>query len=89
MHVISIVLPAVITVSTAGLSYAVLKPAAIERDTRVVAEQASCRSVQAAIVAYVAERGRPPRSVAELAGYVQGDISAYRVAGGVATGPGC
>jgi hypothetical protein len=61
----------------------------LERQARVVAEQASCRTVDAAIVAYLALNDEPPASIADLSGYVKGDITAYSIAGGMATGPGC
>lgn len=83
------VVTSVITVSTAGLSYVAFQPDDFERTAHVVADQVSCRTVDAAIVAYVADWGGPPQSIAELTGYVKGDISAYRVGGGVAVGPGC
>jgi hypothetical protein len=80
---------AAVTVSAAGVSYAALDPAKLEAQAQVVADRASCRTVDAAIVAYVALNDAPPRSVGDLAGYVKGDITRYSVAGGVASGPGC
>jgi hypothetical protein len=80
---------AAVTVSAAGVSYAALDPKKLEDQSRVVADQASCRTVDSAIVAYLGVNGVPPRSTADLAGYVKGDITAYRIVGGVAAGPGC
>jgi hypothetical protein len=80
---------AVVTLSVSGLSYVALKPEVLERAAREVAGRATCHTVDSAIVAFTGEHGVPPRSVAELAGYVDGDISAYRIAGGRAAGPGC
>ena len=89
MRPYSVTVTAVITVSTVGISYAALGPAEIVQHSRAVADEASCRTVDSAIVAYVANEDRPPRSIAELAGYVKGDISAYRIVDGLAAGPGC
>ncbi|MGX6607518.1 hypothetical protein ACWKSP_36150 [Micromonosporaceae bacterium Da 78-11] len=61
----------------------------MESQARVVAAQASCHTVDTAIVAYVSIHDRAPRSIADLAGYVKGDITAYRIVDGLATGPGC
>jgi hypothetical protein len=80
---------AAITVSTSGICYAALEPDHLERQAQVVADRATCRTVDSAIVAYLAVNGREPRSVTDLAGYVKGDISAYRIVGGLADGPGC
>jgi len=55
----------------------------------VVAAQADCRAVDAAIVAYVSINNRDPKSVGELKSLVKGDISAYRIVDGMAAGPGC
>ncbi|WP_246607243.1 hypothetical protein [Paractinoplanes toevensis] len=71
------------------MSYQALDPAELVAHARVVANQASCRTVDTAIVAYVALNDAQPESIDDLAGYVKGDITAYSVAGGVATGPGC
>ncbi|MET0425166.1 MAG: hypothetical protein ABW046_14870 [Actinoplanes sp.] len=54
-----------------------------------MANQATCRTVESAIVAYVGVHDRPPASVAQLADYVDGDITAYRIVRGRAAGPGC
>jgi len=45
--------------------------------------------VNEAIVAYVAINDRDPKSVDQLKDLVKGDISAYRIVGGMAAGPGC
>lgn len=80
---------AAVTVSTAGVCYATLDPKDLESDTRGVADQATCRTVDTAIVAYVALNDEDPATVAQLADYVQGDITAYRIVDGMAAGPGC
>ena len=89
MHLTHIVTTAAVTLSIAGVSYAALDPASAEEKARVVADRATCRTVDSAIVAYVGVNGAAPTSVRELAGYVDGDVSAYRIVGGRAAGPGC
>ncbi|MFG1604610.1 hypothetical protein [Actinoplanes sp. NPDC049265] len=54
-----------------------------------VADQATCRAVDQAIVAYGSLHADPPRTIDDVRPYVRGDISRYRIAGGVAAGPGC
>lgn len=80
---------AAVTVSVAGVSYAALNQGDAEKRAREVASRAACRSVDAAIAAFVAVHDEPPSRIGELAGWVRGDISAYRIVDGVAAGPGC
>ena len=80
---------AAITVSVAGVSYATLNPEKAEEHAREVASQATCRTVNSAIVAYLALNDEAPKRTADLTEYVDGDITAYRIVGGVADGPGC
>jgi hypothetical protein len=80
---------AVVTLGIAGACYTALNPEVLEKAARDVAAQATCRTVDSAIVAYAGQHGGPPSSIAELAGYVKGDITAYRIVDGQATGPGC
>ena len=80
---------AAVTVSISGVSYAALNPQRVEASARVVADQATCRTVDTAIIGYVAEHAEAPRSVRQLRGYVKGDISRYRIVDGMAAGPGC
>lgn len=86
---IHLAVAAAVTVSVAGISYTALTPKELEHRARVVAAQADCNTVNSAIVAYVAVNDRDPRSIADLRGLVKGDISAYRIVGGMAAGPGC
>ena len=79
----------VITTGVCGASYLALKPDQLEKSARVAVAQVDCRTVDSAIVAYVGVHGRAPKSIGELTGHVQGDISAYRVVRGTAAGPGC
>ena len=84
-----VALAAALTVSVAGVSYAAFRPDELEGSARTVADAATCRAVNAAIVGYLASHDRAPRTIADLRRYVRGDISAYRIAGGAAAGPGC
>ncbi|MFC7532910.1 hypothetical protein [Actinoplanes sp. GCM10030250] len=86
---IEMAMAAAVTLSISGASYAALNPQKVEASARVVADQATCRTVDSAIVAYVGEHGEEPRSVSQLRGYVKGDISRYRIVKGIAAGPGC
>jgi hypothetical protein len=89
VHLISVAMATTVTLGVAGASYSALDPEKVERQARVVAAAASCRTVDSAIVAYVSVNDRAPTSIADLAGYVKGDITAYRIVGGMAAGPGC
>lgn len=89
MSLIHLATASVVTVSIGGVSYVALKPERVEEKARVVAAQADCRSVNAAIVAYVSINDRDPRSIDDVKNLVKGDISAYRIVEGMASGPGC
>lgn len=89
MRLIHIPVTAAVTLSIAAASYSQLDARAAEEQARSVAEKATCRTVDSAILAYVGVHGEAPRSVNELAGYVKGDISGYRIVHGQAMGPGC
>jgi len=89
VNINEVALAAALTVSVAGVSYVAFRLGALEDSARTVADAATCRAVNAAILGYLASNDRAPRSIAELRPYVRGDVSAYRIAGGVATGPGC
>ena len=89
MHLIHVVVASCVTVSVSGVCYSALKPDQIEQHARVVAAQVDCRVVDDAIVAYVTLHDTDPRSIRDLTGLVKGDISAYRIVGGMAAGPGC
>ncbi len=80
---------AAVTLSAAGASYSALNPDKLENQARVVAAAASCDTVDTAIVAYLARTDQVPTSIGDLAGYVKGDITAYRIVDGTAAGPGC
>jgi hypothetical protein len=89
VQLIHLAVASAVTVSIVGVSYAALKPKDVEHQARVVAAQADCRAVNEAIVAYVSMNNRDPRSADDLRTLVKGDISAYRIVGGMAAGPGC
>ncbi len=89
MHLTQVAVAATVTLSITGLSYAALNPKVLEKSARAVAVQATCRTVDSAIVAYAGEHGSAPASVRDLVAYVDGDITAYRIVRGKAAGPGC
>ncbi|MDY7086853.1 MAG: hypothetical protein SYR96_17265 [Actinomycetota bacterium] len=89
MRLIHIPVTAAVTLSIAAASYSQFDARAAERQARSVAEKATCRAVDSAILAYVGVHGDAPETVRELAGYVKGDISSYRIVRGEAAGPGC
>jgi len=66
-----------------------MNPAEAEQRAREVAGQATCRTVDSAIVAYVALNDEAPRQIGDLTEFVNGDITAYRIVDGMAAGPGC
>ena len=80
---------AAVTVGVTGASYAAFNPGALVHRAEVVAHRADCRTVDAAIVAYVARNGVAPGRIGQIKPYVRGDVSAYRIVDGRAAGPGC
>jgi len=84
-----LLMSAAVTVSVAGISYAAMNPDRAEEHAREVASQATCRTVDSAIVAYVSMHDEDPKKIADLADLVNGDITAYRIVDGMAAGPGC
>lgn len=80
---------AAVTVSIAGTSYAALNPDKLTADAKAVADQATCRTVDTAIVGFVVVNETDPTSIKQLKPYVDGDISRYRIVNGRAAGPGC
>lgn len=89
MHLSEVAMAAAITVSIAGVSYAALNTTTIKNSATTVANTASCRTVDEAIVGYVAQHGTAPTAIKQLRTWVKGDISAYRIVKGQAAGPGC
>jgi hypothetical protein len=80
---------AAITVSVSGVSYAALNIPEVTGSVQVTADAATCRAVDTAIVAYLARNDEPPARITDLAPFVTGDLTAYRIEGGLAAGPGC
>jgi hypothetical protein len=80
---------AAVTVSIAGTSYAALNPDKLTADAKAVADTATCRTVDTAIVGFIAVNDADPTSITQLKPYVDGDISRYRIVSGRAAGPGC
>jgi hypothetical protein len=89
VHLTQVAVAAAVTLSITGVSYAALNSKALEDSARKVAAQATCRTVDSAIVAYTGEHGTAPQSVRDLVAYVDGDLGAYRIRQGRAAGPGC
>ena len=89
MHLSEVAMAAAITVSIAGVSYAALNTDGLRDTATTVADRASCRAVDQAIAGYAAQNGSTPTTIAQLGTWVRGDISAYRIVRGRATGPGC
>jgi hypothetical protein len=89
VHLSEVAMAAAITVSIAGVSYAALNTDRIRSTAETVAGQASCRTVDQAILGYVAQHGTAPTTIRQIQPWVQGDISAYRIVKGRAAGPGC
>ncbi|GGR35125.1 hypothetical protein GCM10010168_62020 [Actinoplanes ianthinogenes] len=78
-----------VTLSVGTASYSALNPSKLEAQARLVADKATCRTVNTAIVGFIAMNGTDPTSIRQLRPYVQGDISRYRIVKGMAAGPGC
>ncbi|WP_127503422.1 hypothetical protein [Actinoplanes solisilvae] len=89
MHLTHVAVGAAVTLSVAAISYSQLDPGAAAEQAQTVADRATCRTVDTAILAYAGVNGDAPDSVAALSGYVDGDITAYRIVAGRAAGPGC
>jgi hypothetical protein len=79
----------VVTLGASGASYSALDSQELEAQARLVADSATCRTVDTAIVGFIAMNGADPTSIAQLRPYVKGDISRYRIVDGMAAGPGC
>lgn len=89
MNLSEVAMAAAITVSIAGVSYAALNTTSVTGTAKTVASQATCRAVDQAIVAYVAQNSTVPTTIKQIKPFVKGDISAYRIVKGQAAGPGC
>jgi hypothetical protein len=89
VHVSHIVVAATVTLSVSAVCYSQFDSRQAEQQARVVADKATCRSVDSAILAYVGVHGDGPTTITQIAGYLDGDVTAYRIVGGRAAGPGC
>ena len=89
MPLTQIVMSTAVTLSVAGLSYLALNPEQMKRPAQMIADHATCRAVEQAIVAYTGVTGETPRTIADLQEYISGDVRAYRIVAGRAAGPGC
>ncbi len=84
-----VAIAAAVTISIAGGSYAAFNADGLLRCTEAVADQADCRTVDAAIGAYLTGHDTAPASIGDIRPYVRGDVSAYRIVDGRVAGPGC
>jgi hypothetical protein len=89
VHLSEVAMAATVTLSIAAVSYAALNTDSVKASATSVANQASCRTVDEAIVGYVAMHNAAPTTITQLRSWVRGDISAYRIVKGRAAGPGC
>lgn len=89
VRLIELAMAGAITLSICGASYAALSPQQLTSRAHVVADRATCRAVDTAIVGYLMNHGTAPTSIRQLRDYIRGDISRYRIVDGVAAGPGC
>jgi hypothetical protein len=89
VHLSEVAMAAAVTVSISGVAYVVLNPDSVRSSAQSVADRASCRTVDEAILGYVAQHGTAPTKIGQLQPWVKGDISAYRIVTGRAAGPGC
>jgi hypothetical protein len=89
MHLSEMLMAAAITLSTAGVSYAALNTDQLTGRAETVADRVSCHTIDTAALAYAAQYGTDPTTIADLRPFVRGDISAYRIVHGLRTGPGC
>jgi hypothetical protein len=84
-----VAMAAAITVSVAGVSYAVLNTDGITGSTKAVADRASCHAIDVAVVAFTAQHDAVPTTIEQVRPYVKGDLSGYRIVAGRPAGPGC
>ena len=89
MKLTEVALTVAVTLGVAAAGLAAMDPAVLRDGAEVAASAATCRSIDNAIAAYVAEQNVVPTQLFEIQRYVRGDISAYRIDRGMAVGPGC
>jgi hypothetical protein len=89
VRIVQVAISLALTTGATGGALNAIDSQAVISETTGVAQAASCHTVAAAIVAYLAEHDTDPRSIGELRPYVDGDIAAYRLVGDEVHGPGC
>ena len=89
MNLSEVAMAATITVSIAGLSYVAFNTTVLTERAQTVADAATCRAVDQAVLAYLAANETQPTRIADVRPYLRGDVSAYRIVRGRAAGPGC
>jgi hypothetical protein len=80
---------AAVTLGIAAAAPVVMDLAGLQGKAETTAATATCRSIDNAISAYVAEHNEVPTLLLQVESYVRGDTSAYRIELGHAIGPGC
>ncbi len=78
-----------VTLGTTATGLTAFDPQDRLSGVREIADRAGCRTVEAAVAAHLAAHDALPGSITDLAPYVRGDVSGYRLVRGVVTGPGC
>ena len=89
MTLTEMAMTAVVTLGTvASVAVAVDIPT-LSSESESTAAEATCRSVDTAILAFYAEHQVLPTTIEQITPYVLGDVTAYRIVSGAAAGPGC
>jgi hypothetical protein len=89
VHISEVAMATALTVSIVGVSYVAFNSDTLATRAQTVADRATCRTLESAVVAYIAQHDAGPRTIHDLTPYVQGDISKYRLQDGLPAGPGC
>ena len=89
MRISGLVWMAIMTIGTAGVTYAAFRPGGITERVRAVSDQATCHTLDNAAAAYLALNDEPPAGIDDLKAYVSGDLTRYRIVDGLPAGPGC
>lgn len=89
MKLTEVAITLAVTLGVAAAALTAMDPARLQDEAEVTVSAATCRSIDNAISAYIAEQNVVPTQLSEIRKYVRGDISAYRIDRGNAVGPGC
>jgi hypothetical protein len=89
VNITEMAMVAAITLSTAAIAAVSMDVPTLTRQADSTVAQANCRAVNTAIVAYFSEQQVMPTQLNDVKPYVHGDITAYRILGDKAVGPGC